>query len=152
MTAEEQDLVDRAMVQLTLLAQTQSTALFQMGDPTAADSSRAAMRESLEHANHARRLLRSAGARIPSLDDKPREERYDLAELAAVDSYAGKNLLAGLNELQGFADAYDRERGKSLPSGQYNVLPSGTDFGEALEQLRSRLRQLLGMGVGSGRE
>ncbi len=152
MTTEQQDLIDRAMVQLTLLAESQSAALFQLGDPAAVESAREKMRESLEHANHARRALRLAGARVPSLDDKPREEKYDLAELAALDSDAGKNLLAGLGELQGFADAYDRERGKSVPSGRYNILDSGTDFGEALQMLRSRLRQLLGGNVGAGRE
>lgn len=145
MTTEEQDLIDRAMVQLTLLAETQANALFQLGDPPCTESAREKLRESLEHANHARRALRQAGARIPSLDDKPREEKYDLSELAALSSPAARELLTGLDALQALAEQYDGERGKT-------VAGSGADFGEGLEMMRSRLRQLLGVRLGAGRE
>jgi hypothetical protein len=151
MTTEQQDLIDRAMVQLGLVQSANVSALAAVQEGNLLEA-RTALADTSNHANHARRALRLAGARIPSLDDRPSEEKYDLGELAALDSAAGKNLLAGLGELQGFADAYDRERGKSLPSGRYNILDSGTDFGEALQMLRSRLRQLLGLNVGAGRE
>lgn len=154
MTTEQQDLLDRAMVQLTLLAEAQTAALLQLGFPAATESAelgsclrsaREKMRESLEHANHARRALRLAGARIPSLDDKPREEKYDLAELAALDSVSGHALLLALDALQSMANRYDADRGKV-------VMGEGADFGEGIAAMRSRLRQFLGVNVGAGRE
>ncbi|WP_395139291.1 hypothetical protein [Armatimonas sp.] len=140
MTAEEQGLIDRAMGQITLLGELQSSALFQL--PECPVAARETLTESLEHANHARRALRLAGARIPVLDDKPREERLDLSELAALDSTAARELLAGLNQLQALAERYDGERGKMI-GGQ------GADFGEGIAAMRSRLRQLLGIREGA---
>ena len=142
MSTEEQNLIDRAMGQLTLLGELQSSALFQL--PECPVAARESLTESLEHANHARRALRLAGARIPVLDDKPREEKYDLGELSALSSQSGFQLLAGLNQLQALAEHYDGERGKMIAG-------EGADFGEGIAIMRSRLRQLLGV-AGSGRE
>lgn len=142
MTTEQQEILDRAMAQLTLLGGEQSRALHSLSESP--ETAREALRQATEHANHARRALRLAGARVPALDDRPTDDKYDLGELAALSSQAGFQLLAGLNQLQELADAYDADRGKMIAG-------EGADFGEGIAAMRSRLRQLLGIREG-GRE
>ncbi|WP_394794899.1 hypothetical protein [Armatimonas sp.] len=95
---------------------------------------RSALSEASHHANQIARALHSAGADVVVVTEKPRPERFDLSELAALDSEAGRELLTGIESLRLLAERYDAERGQT-------VAGSGTDFGEALHALEIRLRR-----------
>lgn len=141
--AENADQLDRAMAQLRLVQEHQAAALFTLEDSPL--EAKVHLRESANHANHAARALRLAGAHVPELDNAPREERFDLSDLAAMSSPTGRELLAGIEALQVLAERWDAERGQVIAG-------SGTDFGEALETLALRLRQQVGGAEGRGLE
>ena len=129
--------LDRAMAHLRLVQEHQATALFAVeSEPLEAKES---LYEAKRHANLAAQSLRLAGARIPEIDDKPREERWDLSQLAALRSPTAQELLAGVEALREVAERFDAERGKVVGG-------SGVDFAEDLAVMALRLREICGLG------
>lgn len=102
-------------------------------------------------------LLVDAGAVIPEwkaqAEKGERQNGFDLAQLATLDTPDTRRLLDLLTEAQAVAERIDAARGHALPGD----LPlqagesRGTDLAESVSMLAARLRGEI-FGVGSGRE